>query len=361
MDVGNVAALRPTRLGSRGGVFAPQTFRSSLQADGSMSAVRERGSSEAEDRPVTETTYGERLATLLRRNDPRMMFVGRKQVEESIQVMSEAAAAPGGVSAERLAKAEVLVAATAHPSGYMIPAPLRTSAFAWMNMPLVITMLGATEAWQLVFLQLVNQAYNACFNLANGAQGASGVRRRIIFRNFAVASVVSCLIAVVGVEVANVLNIRNPMLRWIVPYLSVVSADIVNLVFARIEELTDGVMLSDVRGHDLGVKSRAAGRAAVMKALLTRSLLMPLLALLAPTFIGMVPWILFPQWASPTSRVMVDLVIILATLWAGLPACMALFPGTLRMPLRQLEKEVQREVLLASPTPPDAVYVYRGL
>lgn len=314
-----------------------------------------------------EVGYAGRLRELLVRNDPRMMLMGRPQVEEAAHLVSLAAAAPAGAvpDDDRLAHARHVMASASHPAtGHLIPRLLRMAAFPWVNVPLVVGCLVATSSLQLAAVQVVNQAYNACFNLANGAEGAAAVSKNKILRNFVIATVVACAVASSGCQLERLLPLRGPLTRCVVPYLSVVSADLVNIGFARSEELLHGVPVADASGRRVGV-SRAAGRAAVAKAVLTRSLLLPLVALLAPTSLMMLARTALPAgWfhCAPAVAAM-EAFLVLLTLMFGLPACAALCPQRLHIPFAKLEPCAQDEVRRAMQpaAAPTVVHVYRGL
>lgn len=317
---------------------------------------------------ATELGYAARLRELLQRNDPRTILMGRSEVEAATKVLSLADASPAGAAPPdlaRIAHAHHVLAATSHPAtGSLIPRPLRVAAFPWMNLPLVAGCLAATGTVQLLVLQIANQAYNACFNMANGAHGAEAVGRRAMLRNFAVATVVACAMVFVAQNTERLLPFHGPLTKWIVPYMSVVSADLVNICFARSEELTHGVPIADPQGRHLGF-SRAAGRATVARAILTRSFLLPAVALLVPTFLMMMFRAVLPHGLMQVGYVAtaLELVCIELTLLFGLPACASLFPETMRIAFAKLELAAQEQArrALHPAAPPALVHVYRGL
>lgn len=286
--------------------------------------------------------YAARLLEGLARNDPRMMLIGRAESDEAKRLLS--------VSLDQcehieLRHAKRVVAGSRHPEGHFIPRALRPSAFPWMNVPLVVGFLWADTAISLIVLQVINQTFNASFNLANGARGGvNGARKRVVFGNFVAATLVACAVAVAGHAAAELLSVRNPLIGWAVPYASVVSADVVNVCLSRREEYVQGVPITDEHGKRLGI-SRAAGRAAVAKTLLTRSLLLPLVALLVPTLLTQPMRMVLPSWYMCEAW---EVFCVAVTLAVGLPVCTALFPETLCLPLARLEPRAQQEVRQSS-------------
>lgn len=302
------------------------------------------------------TGYRARLWEQLLRNDPRMVLLGQAALEDARQRLA------GPAAPRELAHARRVRAAISHPlTGGLIPRCFRVSAFPWMNVPLVVGFLAAGTAQALMLMQVANQAYNASFNLVNGAHGGDGTRKRVVARNFLAATSVACLVVLMGHLVEQRLSMRSPLTRWIIPYLSVVAADLVNVGFARSEELVHGAPVADKDGRPLG-SSRAAGRAAVARAVLTRSLLLPLVALLVPTALVAAGKAALPAWAQAAAwaETCLQMASTFATLMFGLPACTALFPQRLRVPFGRLEPAAQGRVLRAVGRAAD-VYVHRGV
>lgn len=293
-----------------------------------------------------------------------MLLVDRHQSAEAARILALPRGSAGATDSQ-LAWASRVVAATRHPSaGYCIPRPLRVAAFPWMNVPLVSMFLFAGSLQAILILQVVNQMFNASFNLANGATGALGASRLEIARNFIAATTVACAVAMAGRGLENMLSsvARGALSRWFVPFLSVVSADVVNVGFSRFEEYTRGVPICDRSGRRLGM-SCVAGRAVVAKALATRSVLLPLAALSVPTMLSSVSRGIFSVAPSSAPALVMEVVFVALTLAVGLPACIALFPETLRLPLGQLERSAQLAANQACEPgrPPADVFVYRGV
>lgn len=327
-------------------------------------AASQAGEQPAEDiaagPPASEGGYASRLGALLRRSDPRLIFIGEES-EAALQLLSLPA---GAASEQEVARARLVVAATRHPAGGMIPKLLRPVAFSWMNVPLVMGFLLTHTLAGLVCMQMVNQSFNAAFNLANGSTSASS--QRAVKRNYFFAAVFGCALAIAGHEVGNMLHVGSGLTKWVVPYLAVVGAGLVNIGFSRWEEITRGVMVTDKQGRSLCI-SRVAGRVAVVRAIFTRSLLLPLVALSLPSSLASLLCEAFPKLhASVAAARAVELLLVTVVLFLGLPACVALFPDTLQLSTRQLEPEAQAQIEEATrrhglAEVPLQVYAYRGM
>lgn len=307
---------------------------------------------------VGQRSYGQRLRTLLKRDDVRMVFAGRLRIEEAMHLLSDETAE---VAPERREWAQKVVSATTHPSGYIVPGPLRPAAYAYVNIPLVLgTMLCAGSTARLVCLQLVNQVFNASFNIANGASGVLGIRKRYVLRDMVAALSLSYVVVLASHSVQTALSWEGVFASLVVAYLSVASAGCVNLFCSRRSEIFDGVDVADETGNYLAT-SRAAGRATFLRALLSRTLLLPLVAISVPSALMALVGTIFPGLLqSQLAGLFLQVFFIAITLAFGLPACIALFPDTLVIPVNRLEMSAQLKARGANADLED-VYVFRGV
>lgn len=324
--------------------------------------VARRGAATVKERPPKVTAkkaqgYLDRFRALLARTDPRMVLIGRSEAQRAVWLLQQEAANQGSVVAEELEDAQHIVSATVHPAGYLIPWPLRLAAFPWLNLPLVVATLAAKSARGLLAVQLANQALLAFFNLAHSPSSRAVMDTLVAFRSFMAATCTAGLVSVLGYHFMAQGALMDPRTSWFVPYLSIASANVVNLVLARQEELVKGLPVTDGYGRQLA-RSTAAGRAALLKAVVTRALLLPLVALLVPAALGG----LLEAIAPSSSSAGVDALCTAATVAVGLPACAALFPERVSLRVGALESAAQGKVHASAPQePPDKVFVYRGL
>mmetsp|Transcript_63132 Transcript_63132/g.137223 ORF Transcript_63132/g.137223 Transcript_63132/m.137223 type:complete len:383 (-) Transcript_63132:79-1227(-) len=303
--------------------------------------------------------YLSRFRALIDRNDPRMLLPGIADAKAAEELLKQ----PDGESEESLRWAQRILDATRRPGGH-IPRFLRNAAFPIVSIPLVAGFLAASTNAQLVGLQLVNQTWNALFNRAHAAKVITGKGKRTAWRNFIVATAVACFVAVEGNRLSGLIPAKLGFLHFLVPYFSVVSADFVNVTFTRWEECTEGVLVVDAEGKSLGT-SRAAGRAAVVRALLTRSVLLPAVALLLPPLIMAALRLAYPGKLLGAVDAVSEVLVVALTLYVAFPACTAIFPETLKIPAGKLEDEVRARLAPGSGGRRAdfnrAVYVYRGL
>jgi len=288
-----------------------------------------------------------------------MIFVGRTRIEEAMRLVSNEGAE---VCPEKRQWAEKVVSATTHPSGYIVPGFLRPAAYAYMNIPLVLgTLMCAGSITGLSFFQLINQVFNASFNVANGASGALGIRKRYVLRDMVAALSLSYVVVLASHLAQSALCWEGAVASLVVAYLSVASAGSVNLCLSRRNEIFDGVDVVDEAGNYVA-KSRAAGRATFARALLTRTLLLPMVAISVPTALMALVGEFFPGlFQSQLAGLLLQVFFIAITLAIGLPACVALFPDNLVIPIKRLEKSTQQEATKGDNAGLEEVYVFRGV
>jgi len=199
-----------------------------------------------------------------------------------------------------------------------------------------------------VFWQWANQSYNAGFNFAN-RNATVATDTGTVALSYGVATGVACgmsyglgrvvqnLQASVGAGSGGVGGSPPLSLKLLsrgLPWLSVATAGMANVVAMRYKEGVEGITVTDEAGNALGT-SVAAGRACLMQVALTRAAL-PVPILLIP------PFILDAIRAGPLGAVMarslparftVELTVLAFFLQTALAPALALFPqrGSIRV------------------------------
>ena len=144
-----------------------------------------------------------------------------------------------------------------------------------------------------------------------------------------------------------------------VPYLAVITAGTCNVGFTRMDEIRNGIDVSDADGNVLG-RSVAAGKIAVFKTVTTRSCFLPIFPLVIPPLTmkalgavaGLVP--------GSAAAIVAELSIITCSMSIGLPAALALAP--LRMELDPTSLEPEFHALKGKDgTPMTTVYAAKGM
>lgn len=113
-------------------------------------------------------------------------------------------------------------------------------------------------------------------------------------------------------------------MNFIISFLAVGSAGCANVMLMRSKEMTDGIMLRDEEGKEVG-KSKIIGKKAVIQTGLTRYII-PLVPLLAPTLIF---YYLENKHLIPKNRVAklsIESLVFAASLAYAPPMGIALFP-----------------------------------
>jgi hypothetical protein len=156
-------------------------------------------------------------------------------------------AAKESLTKENLSQAEFefntnLVNAAVHPvTGEVIPRLFRVSAIAPVNIPLIFAMLAcpASNVPGTLFLHWLNQSYNTACNYANRSGSEQPLSDLVKPYLLAVSS--ACALAY---GMGKVISTAGPL----VPCLATAAANVSNIAFTRMDELTQGTPVFDEDG-----------------------------------------------------------------------------------------------------------------
>ena len=140
--------------------------------------------------------------------------------------------------------------------------------------------------------------------------------------------------------------------KWIVPYAAVAGAGSANVLATRSKEITEGVPVFDGDGNEIGV-SREAGKQAVLKTILSRSLGLPIPVLVIPAAVMAA----VPKSIPQRARMITELAVISISVGLALPAAIAIFPQKLELDVVDLETEFADRMDIKN----GKVYINKGL
>lgn len=310
------------------------------------------------------STYIGRLRNILSAINPATLLLSDEQVKHSQQLLARfkelGNKLPEGVTDEDMWNAQQEVAAVIHPAtGEPIsPTIGRMSAFLFPNCITATGMLmhGPTSVGAGVFWQWINQSYNCANNYAN--RSSAEVDMTVLAQSYGLAVGAACSIALgAGALVKRVPALKNAGL--LVPYVATVVAGGSNVAFTRMNEMTDGIIVYDADGEELGV-SKAAGRSAVFNTILTRSAFLPIFPLLFPPMIVSAAKKSRLIRAGTPSAIMFEVCTIVLFMGIGLPAALALQPQKMSLKVADLETDFQG-LDPKTGNPRDIVFANKGL
>eukprot|EP01116_Phalansterium_solitarium_P004910 TRINITY_DN1611_c0_g2_i1.p1 TRINITY_DN1611_c0_g2~~TRINITY_DN1611_c0_g2_i1.p1 ORF type:complete len:332 (-),score=88.34 TRINITY_DN1611_c0_g2_i1:901-1896(-) len=313
-----------------------------------------------------QSTFYGRLRHFMQITDPRVCLVNESKLQRSLSVLSEyrARGCPPipAVEAKTLWDAKKVQDAILHPDTHKkILLPFRLSAFVPVNIMICAGMLTPHPTVKnIIFWQWINQTYNIALNHAN-RNASNDLSNSQIAKTYAAAVGVSCTVAVGLGQLARLPSLSTAVratMQRLVPFTAVATAGICNVFMMRSNELTEGIVVKDVDGNQLG-KSPAAGFTALSMVSLSR-ILTACPCLILPPLI--VPRLLkMPFFASrPRMHGPVNLAVITAMLLTGLPIAVAIFPQNVSVPVEKLEPEF-RGLTDQSGKPITEVWYNRGL
>lgn len=215
-------------------------------------------------------------------------------------------------------------------------------AFIPASVPITLGMLTMTSTPWVLFLQWVNQSYNAVFNYSHRSRAGSD--KSEVLKAYFLATGVSCGLAL-GLKRLSA-HIKPP---WLISTFAVMAAGSANVAFTRSREMTEGVNVFDSKGSIVGV-SKVAGHYAVGYTIFSRSILLPIPIMVLP---GIMSQVIIKRWSKGNKLLINVGCIVLAQAFA-LPLCIATFPQTFQLKRSQLEDEFHQQI-------DETVFVQKGV
>jgi len=242
------------------------------------------------------------------------------------------------------------------PTGEKMWMPGRMSMFVPMNVPPTAGMVMARTVPQTIFFQWMNQTYNVVNNYV--CRAGPEVEMIPLAQSYGLAVTVSCGIAVGAGKLLKAFP-RLQALGLLVPYFAVISAGTCNVCFTRMDEIQNGVFVSDADGNVVG-RSIAAGQTAVYKTVTTRSMFIPLFSLCGPPLAMKAVYATGAVVAGTTVAAVLEVSAVAVALAVALPFALALQPMQMELDVSSLEPEFQA-LKNADGSPLTHVYASKGL
>ena len=212
----------------------------------------------------------------------RNIFITDEQVKSAQALLAgykSKGAAPKGASDADLWRAQRVVGAVIHgPTGETMPLIGRMSMFVPVNVPIAAGLIMSQSVAASVFWQWLNQTYNVVNNYVNRA--GPTVEMGPLVQSYVLAVGSACGIAIGAKSLLKAVPALQAF-GLFVPYLAVITAGTCNVGFTRMDEIRNGIDVSDADGNVLG-RSVAAGKIAVFKTVTTRSCFLPIFPLVIP-------------------------------------------------------------------------------
>ena len=290
--------------------------------------------------PYDMTTFYGRLRHYINVTDPSTLLYSDDKIIESKNILKKYK--DSGImcgSIEDMWNYRKIVEATIHPvTDEIIPKPFRVSAIAPVNIPIVFGMLAcpSTNIIGTLGLHWINQSYNTACNYANRSGSSQSIESLVKAYVLAVGS--ACTFAYGLGKVVAKFPSKWKSISLVVPCVATAAANISNISFTRLDEITNGAPVTDSEGVNRGL-SKIAGTQAVMQSALTRCVLVPCACLMLPPalmstirFIRLMP-------SNPRAVMLLELSVIYISLQAALPAALAVYPQSIKLKSNELESE----------------------
>jgi tricarboxylate carrier len=285
------------------------------------------------------------------------------QAEKLIRQYREDGTVPEGTTEDALWKAKRLYDSSHHPeTGEKIFIMGRMSFQAPGNM--IITGLMNTYRSNIpqMFLQFLNQSFNAVVNFSNrGGDERADTRHLLLSFLIAVGTATTVAYTLPRTRLLSVKLKHYPMVERTVPLMAVISANAINIPLMRKNELSQGLKVVDEHDKKL-TTSKVAARYGVSQTLLSRILLASVvMGLPAGIMYTFEKTTLFKIAARiPAFNPMAQIVLVGLSLVIGVPPCLAVFPQKGSLPVSSLEPEARKAVRSCNPDI-QTVYYNKGL
>ena len=295
-----------------------------------------------------QTTFTGRWMQFQQSTDVRTLFYDDALITSSIQIINDyktakaAAAPPPPHTNDQLWNARRIVEATCHPETQQPITPIfRFAAFAPANVPICSLLLWPNPAPAMaIFAQWVNQSYNVAVNYQNRNM-SNPMPMSVVGMSYVLATGISCGIAVgMGRQMAKRGGKVTPFTRAVVPWAAVVASGCVNVGFVRWKELTEGIVVESEDGEIIYGRSKLAGQSAIGKCCAAR-------AIWSTPVVGFAPFVVAPihrMLPHPRAKMVSEIAVLAAMLWAVMPAALAVFPQRDSMLISDLEPELQAKI-----------------
>lgn len=195
--------------------------------------------------------YGARLRHFIDVTSPMSLMYSSSDIKKAREICSSyKETGIKNCSDEEFNKCQKILDGTVHPAtNEVIPTLFRVSAIAPVNVPLVFCMLRCppSNVGFTLFLHWVNQSYNSACNYANRSGKDQSFESVASAYTIAVGS--ACSFAY-GLGYAY--RFAPPSLRKygiLIPCVATVSANVSNLSFTRMGEITHGSPVQDTEGQ----------------------------------------------------------------------------------------------------------------
>ncbi|CAM9262943.1 unnamed protein product [Chrysoparadoxa australica] len=303
-------------------------------------------------------------------NDPRTLLVGSEGLEKARDLLSrykesQEGGAPVKASNDELWAARRALEATLHPdTGEPIPALLRFSAFAPVNMVLVTAMLTPAVIGSFpltIGVHFINQTYNAAINFAN-RNASNPIPTQRLLEGYAGAVSTAVSIGMGATYLTKKAAAARPGLQGVIratlPFLASSAAGAGNVALMRRTELMTGVDVFDHEGNNRG-QSIIAGETGVSKCAAARVIWNIPIMMMPPVIMNKVGK--HPLLAkSPLLTLATETLVVTAFLMGAVSPALAVFPQRDCLEVDGLEPQF-RNLLDSSGQPVTKVWYNKGL
>lgn len=306
-----------------------------------------------------QSTYWGRARYYFSTTNPSNLFDSNADLDRAKKIVDNyrKTGQLGSLTEDELWRAKELYDSAFHPdTGDKMILIGRMSAQVPMNMTItgcMMTFYKTTPA--VVFWQWVNQSFNAIVNYTNRS-GDSPISNSQLGLSYTLAT---------GGALATALSLNSlvktapPLVGRLVPFAAVAAANCINIPMMRLQELREGIPITDESGEKL-TSSKKAARQGIAAVTFSRiAMASPGMALTPVIIESLDKRGLFQRhkWAAaPLQVLLCGVFLTFAT-----PMCCALFSQRVSIKINDLEPEAQEDIQKKRSPPPEILFYNKGL
>jgi tricarboxylate carrier len=305
-----------------------------------------------------QATFLGRFNHFSRITDPRLLLKSRRDVEtaQHLYHLAKEGHVPRGTTQTQLYHAQTLYHSAVHPDTDEIMHPAgRMSAQVPCGMVITGILLALYKTTpQVMFAQFINQTFNAFVNYTNRNAKSQTTNQQIG------KSYVGAMTGAVGVSVIANKLVKGapPLVGRFVPFLAVATANCINIPMMRQGEISNGVIVVDKDGRQLGESKKAAAKGISQVCLSRITMAVPGM-ILSPVIMERLERYKFFRRGLVFSTGIQTLLCGISLI-IMVPVGCALFPQTSSIQVANLEKPLRVKIQHSSPST-KVVYFNKGL
>ncbi|KAL0486508.1 sideroflexin [Acrasis kona] len=291
-------------------------------------------------------TFSGRLKHFASIADPRLLLVSRSEAHWANTVIQHAKDHKDVSAADFWRAQNIKSTYVNHDTGQPISALASFPTFLPANTVLLTYLLTTRSIPSIISSQVLYHAYNTTFHMSNKSDRYYVTDKQLQDHFFSncLTSVTTAVALTLWANRTKIIKdeITRQRVRSVVPFISLVGANIYSTFALQRDELNNGIDITDEEGNLIG-KSKAAGSKSIRECILERTLMIGPVAL--------VPHIVVDYFenkrnlfvSKPHFKIPIFLSSLVLCMFVYIPVCYSLLSPQGRISVSSVEEEFRKE------------------